>query len=70
VQLVDWHHHHHAVVDRCYYGPPVRYARPEVVYYPQVFAAPPVCAAPPVVVAPPAGFVSLRGRNFGVQFGF
>ncbi len=76
VQVVDWHHHHHdVVVDRCYY-PPVRYVGPQVAYYPQVVAAPPICAAPPVVVArpvvaaPPAGFISLRGRNFGVQFGF
>jgi hypothetical protein len=74
VQVVDWHHHHHpVVVDRCYY-PPVRYVRPQVAYYPQVVAPPvcaaPVVAAPPFVAAPPAGFVSLRGRNFGVQFGF
>jgi hypothetical protein len=69
VQLVDWHHHDHVVVDRCY-GPPVRYVRPEVVYYPQVVTAPPVYAAPPVVVAPPAGFVSLTGRHFGIRFGF
>jgi hypothetical protein len=69
VQVVDWQHHHQVVVDRCYY-PPVRYVRPQVVYYPQVVVAPPVCAAPPVFAAPPAGFVSLRGRNFGVQFGF
>jgi hypothetical protein len=66
VRYVDWHHHH--CVDRCYY-PPVRYVQPNVVYYPPVYA-PPVYAAPPVVVAPPAGFVSLRGRNFGLQFGF
>ena len=63
----DWHHDHH--VDRCYY-PPVRYVRTNVAYYPPVYAAPPIYAAPPVVVAPPAGFVSLRGRNFGFQFGF
>ncbi|HTQ39731.1 MAG TPA: hypothetical protein VMJ32_11940 [Pirellulales bacterium] len=68
VQFVGWDHHH-AVVDRCYY-PPVRYVRPEVVYYPQVVAAPQVVSAPPVVVAPPAGFISLGGRHFGIQFGF
>jgi hypothetical protein len=68
VHFVDWNHHHHVVVDRCY--PPVQYARPEVVYYPQVIAAPPVVAAPPLFVAPPAGFVSLSGRHFGIRFGF
>jgi hypothetical protein len=78
VQVVDWDHHHHVVVDRFY--PPVRYVRPEVVYYPPVVtapivAAPPVVVAPPVVsppvvVAPPAGFVSIGGRHFGIRFGF
>jgi hypothetical protein len=74
VQVVGWDHHHHVVVDHCY--PPVRYVRPEVVYYPQVIAAPPVVTAPPavavppVVVAPPAGFISLSGRHFGIRFGF
>jgi hypothetical protein len=74
-QFVGWDHHRPVVVDR-WYHPPVRYARPEVVYYPQVVAAPtivaapPVLAAPPVVVAPPAGFVSIGGRHFGIRFGF
>jgi hypothetical protein len=79
VQAVDWNHHHHVVVDRCY-RPEVRYVRPQVVYYPQVIAPPgyataPVIAAPPFVttapvVAGPSGFVSLSGRHFGIRFGF
>jgi hypothetical protein len=68
VQWVGWDHHHHVVVDRCY--PPVRYVQPAVAYYPPIVAAPPVVSAPPVVVAPPAGFISVGGRHFGIQFGF
>jgi hypothetical protein len=69
-QFVDWDHHHHdhVVVERCY--PPVRVVRPEVVYYPQVVTAPAVVSATPVIAAPPAGFISLSGRHFGIQFGF